>query len=322
MIMHWNRRRFLALSTTAAGGTLASVGFWIGRSRSRAARFFRERFAETRRQILPAPQKPFPATWDENRITVAWLGHATVLINFYGIVILTDPVFSRRVGPDFGIGVFGPKRFIAPALEVHELPSIDVVLLSHAHLDHLDLPSLHALPDHPWAVTASVTSDLLTSTPVAGAGELRWGEQRTFHSAKGELRVKAFEVKHWGARWRQDNYRGYNGYLLSREGKTVIFGGDTAYTASFRELHSQGPFELAIMPIAAYRPWIWNHCTPEEAVRMADEAGADYLLPVHHSTFKLSDEPMAEPMERLRAVLAHEPERLAIHEVGGTFSLS
>ena len=75
----------------------------------------------------------------------------------------------------------------------------------------------------------------------------------------------------------------------------------------------------AIMPIGAYRPWIWNHCNPEQAFRMADAAGANYIIPVHHQTFKLSDEPMNEPIDRLKAVLQHEPERLALSEVGDTF---
>jgi L-ascorbate metabolism protein UlaG (beta-lactamase superfamily) len=106
---------------------------------------------------------------------------------------------------------------------------------------------------------------------------------------------------------------------LRREGKAIIFGGDTARTPALGELRSRGPFELAIMPIGAYRPWIWNHCTPEEAVEMASAAGAKYIVPVHHQTFQLSDEPQLEPIQRLEAALKHEPERLALRRIGETF---
>jgi L-ascorbate metabolism protein UlaG (beta-lactamase superfamily) len=106
--------------------------------------------------------------------------------------------------------------------------------------------------------------------------------------------------------------------VLRREGKAILFGGDTANTKSFTELRARGPFEAAIMPIAAYQPYIWNHCTPEQAVEMANAAGAKYVVPVHHSTFKLSHEPLNEPMERLQGALAMEPERIAFRRVGET----
>lgn len=244
-----------------------------------------------------------------------------MLINFEGLTILTDPVFSQRIGLDLWLGVLGPKRFVAPPLAIEELPTIDVVVLSHAHLDHLDLPTLTQLAPPAFALTAPATSDLLVSTPLRQATELRWGERTVYRGPKGDLEIEAFEVKHWGARWRRDTYRGYNGYVLSRNGKTLIFTGDTAYTSQFAGLRSRGPFEVAIMPIAAYRPWIRNHCTPEEAVSMANEAGARYLVPVHHSTFKLSEEPMTEPMERLQAALKHEPERIALQRTGETFAV-
>ena len=149
----------------------------------------------------------------------------------------------------------GPKRLIAPALTVEQLPKIDLVLLSHAHFDHFDMPTLKALPAGSKAVTAKNTGDLLAGTSLKGATELAWGEKASIKTAHGEVDVEAFEVKHWGARWRRDTYRGYNGYMLSREGKKIIFGGDTANTDSFRPLRSKGPFEVAIMPIGSYKPF-------------------------------------------------------------------
>jgi L-ascorbate metabolism protein UlaG (beta-lactamase superfamily) len=140
-----------------------------------------------------------------------------------------------------------------------------------------------------------------------------------FKNGKGGLSVKAIEVKHWGQRWPNGAKRGYNGYTLHREGKSLLFGGDTANTPALAEAKSRGPFQAAVMPIGAYQPWIWNHCTPEQALEMANAAGANYIVPVHHQTFKLSDEPALEPIERLQEALAKEPERLALRQIGETF---
>jgi L-ascorbate metabolism protein UlaG (beta-lactamase superfamily) len=295
---------------------------WVNRSRAFTARFFRERWGEVWRGVAEAPVHPHPQCWPENGVSVCWLGHATVLIKFYGVYILTDPVFSRRIGLDLRVGVVGPKRFVAPALRFQQLPHIDVLLLSHAHLDHMDLPTLRRFRQAPFTVTARATADLLADTPLRQAAELGWGDKVTWRGPEGELHIEAFAVKHWGARWRRDRHRGYNGYLLSREGRILIYAGDTAYTPSFAGLRSRGPFELAIMPIAAYNPWVWNHCTPEQALSMADQAGARYLLPVHHQTFKLSDEPMTEPIERMQAALRHEAGRLAVKQIGESFFIT
>src|SRR5262249_37417981 len=162
---------------------------------------------------------------------------------------------NSRVGADTFLGTIGAKRFIAPALKARQLPAIDLVLLSHAHMDHLDPATLRALPGAPRAVTAKATADLLAGTKLKDVRELAWNEKARVSTSHGDLEIQAFEVNHWGARWKVDNYRGYNGYVIAREGKKIIFGGDTAWTESFRSLRSQGPYELGIMPIGAYKPW-------------------------------------------------------------------
>jgi L-ascorbate metabolism protein UlaG (beta-lactamase superfamily) len=275
--------------------------------------------ADVRREIKPAPFKPDPAAWSDNKITLAWIGHATVLINFYGIRILTDPSFGNRIGVSLGFGTVGPKRYFHPALRIEELPPIDVVLLSHAHMDHMDLPSLRHFAPNTFTVTAKRTEDILRGTGLKQITELPWNNSVTFHGAKGDLLIEAFEVKHWGQRWPSELPRGYNGYVLRREGKAIFFGGDTAQTPLFSEIRSRGPFAAGIMPIGAYQPWIWNHCSPEQAVELANLAGANYIVPVHHQTFRLSNEPMGEPIERFEAALAAEPERIALRQIGQTF---
>jgi len=132
----------------------------------------------------------------------------------------------------------------------------------------------------------------------------------------GDLTVRAIEVKHWGARIQRDTWRGYTGWVLEREGRKLLIGGDTAITGAFKAHQALGPFEAAVMPIGAYDPWIWNHCTPEQAVAMADAAGARLFIPIHHQTFRLSREGDREPIERADAALLREQGRLALREIG------
>jgi len=128
-------------------------------------------------------------------------------------------------------------------------------------------------------------------------------------------------VKHWGARTQRDTYRGYNGYLIERSGHRIIFAGDTAMTENFAALRRHGPIDIAIMSIGAYNPWIHSHCTPEQAIEMANAAGACFIVPVHHQTFRLSLEPLGEPIERFQTALSKTPERVALREIGETFVL-
>jgi len=131
----------------------------------------------------------------------------------------------------------------------------------------------------------------------------------------------AFEVAHWGARMRNDVYRGYNGYLIETERYRVLFGGDTAYTPAFKQLRSSKRIDLAMMPIGAYDPWIRVHCNPEQAWAMANDAGSEYVLPIHHQTFQLSREPRFEPIERILTAAGPEAERIAVREIGEEFHL-
>jgi len=275
---------------------------------------------DSRRAVLPAPHHPEPLDWRDDRVTAAWLGHSTVLINFFGVNILTDPVFFDRCGIRIPPLTIGPKRYIACALKPAELPRIDLVLLSHAHFDHLDLRSLRTLPREAIVVTAGHTADIFRRIHFRNAVELDWNETREIETARGPVTVTAFQLRHWGARLQHDDYRRYNAYVFERGGKRLGYFGDTARTPA-GQLGSRGPIDLMIVPIGAYQPWIHAHCTPEEGVAMADEARAHYLMPVHHQTFKLSWEPMDEPLRRFGAALRPAPERVALTEIGQTFGL-
>jgi L-ascorbate metabolism protein UlaG (beta-lactamase superfamily) len=251
-------------------------------------------------------------------VTLAWLGHATVLINVYGLRILTDPVLYARIGVALGLGTFGPLRLVQCALTPEELPEIDLVLVSHAHFDHLDTASLGSINGKPAAVMASAISDLLPRRYYSSVRELRWNEAATVTTPHGDVLVRAIEVKHWGARIRRDTWRGYTGWIVEREGMRLLIGGDTASTPVFASHRRHGPFDAAVMPIGAYNPWIYNHCTPEQAVTMADAAGARLIVPVHHQSFRLSNEPFMEPIERIQEALVREQDRLGLADIGQT----
>jgi L-ascorbate metabolism protein UlaG (beta-lactamase superfamily) len=274
---------------------------------------------DRKRRVEPSPRVPSLASWPRTEgVRAAWIGHSTVLLSVDGFTIVTDPVFSMRIGIGIGPVVVGMKRLVAPAVDLANLPRPDLILLSHAHMDHFDLPSLRKLEDlRTTVVTAVGTSDLLRVKAYRSVHELKWGES----CQVGPVKIGAFEVKHWGARTRTDTHRGYNGYLIEAGRYRIVFGGDTAYTESFRTIRSSNAVNLAIMPIGAYNPWIHAHCNPEQALAMANHAGAEFVLPVHHQTFKLSNEPNREPIERLLLASGSAEDRIPIREIGGEFQL-
>jgi L-ascorbate metabolism protein UlaG (beta-lactamase superfamily) len=169
-------------------------------------------------------------------------------------------------------------------------------------------------------VTARRTADIFRRIRFRKVIEFDWDECREVETARGTVTVSAFQLRHWGARMQYDDYRGYNSYVFERGGKRLGHMGDSARMPA-HSLASRGPIDLLCVPIGAYQPWIHAHCTPEEAVAMSDEAQARYLMPIHHQTFKLSWEPMGEPIQRFTKALQNAPQRVALTEVGETFQL-
>jgi L-ascorbate metabolism protein UlaG (beta-lactamase superfamily) len=253
-----------------------------------------------------------------SRLGAAWLGHATVLLRIGGedgITVLTDPVFSERVGMSMGRVTLGPARLLPPALDVDHLPKIDVVLLSHAHFDHLDKPSLRRLAEGPARGATVITADRTRSLIPAGFGEvlqLGWGR----HARLKELRLHAIRPRHWGARAAVDRRRGYNAYLLEYRGDRVLFGGDTAYTDAFDRI---GAVDLSVLGIGAYEGWDGSHATPEQAWAMFVRHAAgerSRLLPMHHSTFDMGEKRVEEPIERLLEAAGPRSGQVVCRKVG------
>lgn len=264
------------------------------------------------------PEPPDPSRWPANGLTVAWIGHATFLLRLNGTTILTDPAFSNRVGlRPLGLMTVGPQRLTPPALGLEELPPLDLVLLSHAHMDHLDRPSLKRLPAKSPVVLAFDTSEFVEDLGVGEVQELNWKESAEVDG----VRIEAFRVNHYGRRYPWDRDRGYNGYLLSKEGVTVLFAGDTAYTDRIARALRGRHVDVAIFGIGAYNPWIRNHTSPEQTWQIFQGIGARYLIPMHWRTFSLSDEPILEPIERLKRAAGASVARIPLDSIGQTWSL-
>ena len=256
------------------------------------------------RKALAASAPPSLPDLAGHDLAAVWLGHASVLVRIAGMNVLADPVFAHRIGVSLGPMTLGLSRLSpAPFLE-RELPRIDLVLISHAHFDHLDKPTLKRLANpRTKVITARKTARLIP----AGFGEvveLDWGCTLRI----GDLDLSVVRPAHWGARTALDRKRGYNSYVL-RAGQRpgVLLAGDTAMTNAFNHLSN---LALAVLGIGSYEPWVHAHATPEEAWTMFRACGAARLLPVHHSTFPLGDEHIDEPMKRLLAAAGQEHHRV------------
>ncbi|HEX2165843.1 MAG TPA: MBL fold metallo-hydrolase [Longimicrobiales bacterium] len=263
---------------------------------------------------------------DELRIT--WIGHATFLIQLAGITILTDPMWSRRASP---IGWAGPARLVPPGLGFDALPTVDVVVLSHDHYDHLDSRTVRRLQarfdrELTW-VTPLGYASWLRRFGVENVVELDWWEAATVNTPGGPLQVRATPAQHWSKRSPfGERTRLWSGFVLSAGPQAqVYFCGDSGYFGGFDAIGTLGPFAASLMPIGAYDPrWFMKpaHMNPEEAVRAYTQLGDGGLfVAMHYATFRLTDELPLEPQQRADAAwrdLGLPPDRLWIPRHGET----
>ena len=233
--------------------------------------------------------------------TLTWIGHATVLLQFGGLNIITDPHFSLRASP---VQWFGPRRLVPPGLALEQLPPIDLLLLSHNHYDHLDRPTIRRLARLPFPPRLCLAPLGLARTlrqwGLSRVEELDWWDTHAFEG----LEVRCVPVRHSSVRRGLDRDRTlWSGWRLKHPELTFLFIGDTAYSRDFAEIRARlGPTDLAALPIGAYEPrWFMRyvHASPEEAVRIHQDLGCRRSIATHWGTFILTDEPPDEPPLRL-----------------------
>jgi L-ascorbate metabolism protein UlaG (beta-lactamase superfamily) len=256
------------------------------------------RTGETRKPVLAA----------RGQLGVTFIGHSSFFLQLGGKNILVDPNFARWI--------FVLKRLRRPGLRLRDLPPIDAVLVSHAHFDHLHRPSLRAIArltrwhsgKRPQIIVPRHLRDLVSDLGYGKITELDWWESCRI----GGIEITHVPARHWGARIVRDMHRGYGGYVLKSGKHSIYHAGDTAYFNGFREIGERLKPELALLPIGAYHPASYRnvHTSPEDAVQGLLDLGARWMVPMHYGTFRLSHEPIEEPVQRLKS----EAKRLGIEK--------
>jgi len=257
--------------------------------------------------LVGEPQKPMVAASGATAIT--FIGHSSFLLQMADVALLIDPVFATRL--------ILLRRQRRPGVRLRDLPDIDVVLLSHAHMDHLNFPSLRAVIREmrrrgrpaPIAVVPTNVEDLVLKLGFAKVISLAWWQSTQIAG----LTITATPAKHWGARMFKDRHRGFGGYVIEAEDASSVYhAGDTAYFHGFEEIGRRLRPEIALLPIGAYSPDSYRsvHTSPEEALRAFLDLRATTMIPMHFNTFQLGREPMDEPLPRLLAAA----ERMGVRE--------
>ena len=238
-----------------------------------------------------------PKLVSNGEMGVTFIGHASFFLQVGGENVLVDPNFARWL--------FVLKRLRKPGVMLRDLPPIDLVLITHAHFDHLHRPSLRALVQHtkrwrgsaPTIVVPEHVFDLVSDLGFRDVVELNWWSSYRHRN----VTITHVPSRHWGARILRDAHRGYGGYVL-RDGKhSVYHAGDTAYFSGFREIGTRLAPQLALLPIGAYNPPSFRnvHTSPADATRAFVDLNARWMVPMHYGTFRLSHEPMDEPLQLL-----------------------
>lgn len=227
---------------------------------------------------------------------LTWIGHATFLARLDGVRFLTDPVFSQRASP---LPFAGPRRLVAPGVELSALPRVDFALISHDHYDHTDLAAVRALAARGVRFVVPLGVGELVRAVGGDPVELDWWQSAEVCG----LRVHCVPAQHFSGRGLFDrNRRLWAGFVVEGAGRRVYHAGDTGYFGGFTEIgERRGPIDLALLPIGAYLPRAMMrrvHMDPEEAVRAALDLRARAAVGMHFGTFDLADEPLAEPPRR------------------------
>ena len=246
-----------------------------------------------------------PAAPGPGQAAMTFIGHASFLIQFAGLTILTDPVFSDRASP---VSWAGPRRVRPPGLALGDLPKIDLILISHNHYDHCDLASLRALAAAPTpaAVTLLGNAPLLARAGLA-ARELDWWDAVDIAG----LQITATPARHFSRRnLRDGNCALWGGFMLRASGHQILFAGDSGMGEHWGEIATRlGAPDVALLPIGAYEPrWIMAavHMNPDEAVRAHVALGARQSIGMHFGTFRLTDEAIDAPVVDLERACSEQ----------------
>ena len=230
---------------------------------------------------------------------IAWIGHATFLIKLGETTIITDPVFSKNAGPL----IFGPKRYVEPALKLNEIPKTDVFLLTHNHYDHQDMSTIRRFPYKNTKVLLPLKLGKYFKR-YKDVNEMDWYDEIVVNN---DLKITLLPAVHWSKRSLTDtNKTLWGNFLIEYKSKKILFACDTGYGNIYKDLGEKyGPIDLSMINIGAYdfRPMFDKsiyHTTPEEALQIAKDLKSKKVLGTHWGTFVLSLEPIMEPPVRFK----------------------
>lgn len=227
------------------------------------------------------------------------INHATVLIQVDNLNILTDPHYSLRASP---VQFAGPKRVVKPGIAFDDLPSIDIVLISHNHYDHLDLDTLRRLQDRdaPKFVAGLKTKSFLDDNGIQTAIDLDWWQSTT----AGKTKITFVPSQHWSARGLFDKREMLWGGFYIENSYKIYFAGDTGYGKFFKTIKEKlGAPDLSLIPIGAYEPrWFMKdaHLNPKDSLQAFQDLESKKMIGIHFGTFKLTDEGYDDPIDTLR----------------------
>ncbi|MCB1077215.1 MAG: MBL fold metallo-hydrolase [Verrucomicrobiae bacterium] len=229
---------------------------------------------------------------------VVWIGHASFLVRTPHHNILIDPNWALWMGP--------VKRTRYPGLKIEDLPKIDAVLISHAHMDHLHRPTLKRVASGQTVFVPKGVSGLLKGMNFGRIHELDLYEHFQFD----ETEIIFTPAYHWGARMIHDTHRSFGGFIMRTAHSSLYHCGDSAYFDGFSEIGRRYSIDAAILPIGAYDSPSGRdvHMNPEEAIQAFEDLGAKQMIPMHHETFPLGIGKACEPRRRL--VAAAEAKKL------------
>ncbi len=242
---------------------------------------------------VPRVSRPLPRL-RAGEASLTWIGHATYLLRLAGLSILTDPIFAKRL-PNF------TPRLVPPGVAWEDLPPIDAVVISHNHYDHLDAATVRRLPRDTAIFAPLGVRRFFARRGFLNIHELDWWQTATH----GDVAFTFVPGHHWSGRVGWDNNRSlWGGWVIEGGGRRLYFGGDTAFGKRFAEVGARfDGFDAAMMPIGAYAPrWFMKavHVDPDEAVQATRDLGARRLAAMHWGTFVLTQEPLMEPLEKVR----------------------
>ncbi len=232
---------------------------------------------------------------------IAWIGHATYLIKLGDTTIITDPVFSKNAGPL----IFGPKRYVEPALKLNEIPKTNLFLLTHNHYDHQDMSTIRRYPyKNSKVVVPLKLGKYFTKYRFKDVTELDWYDEIKVND---DIKVTLLPAVHWSKRSLTDiNKTLWGNFLIEYKDKKIFFACDTGYGNIYKELGEKyGPIDLTMINIGAYnfKPIFDKsiyHTNPEEALNVAQDLKSKKVLGTHWGTFVLSLEPIMEPPVRFK----------------------